>query len=298
MRQLTHHSTYTKTPMHFSMFLPSTASTTNKVPVRHVGCHPWLPVHPHGGWCLCRSCIGCLASRVRMRTSSPRPARSATPRHEAWRWYAQIPALAELASRARMTPTILGLVRGVLIHSPMVSCRAPRDTCSRDAMRSSGAGFFLNATQYPWSYNYHMYDYVREVGRCVRMLRWLPLHHGRGCYVCVATGASVAAGRTRCRHQPRVHFRPLDGRPWGADDWPQEPGWWRDPYVAWKCAVILTRALFCRGVLLLVRRRICLRRCQRLHLFVAPPAVIGGERRWAGISVTTRRRGRSMMQRN
>ena len=44
--------------------------------------------------------------------------------------------------------------------------------------------------------------------------------------------------------------------------------------------------------------RICLRRCQRLRLSVAPPAVIGGERRWAGISVTTRRRGRSMMQRN
>jgi S-formylglutathione hydrolase len=63
-----------------------------------------------------------------------------------------------------------------------------------------GAGFYLDATEEPWSENYRMYTYITEE---LPAYRQPALSHG---------------------HEPPGHFRPLHGRPRRHDHRPQEPG--------------------------------------------------------------------------
>ena len=64
-----------------------------------------------------------------------------------------------------------------------------------------GAGFYLNATEAPWSAHYHMYDYV---------VTELP--------------QAVAEACPQGGHLTRCHYRPLYGWAWSTDYWAQEPG--------------------------------------------------------------------------
>ena len=63
-----------------------------------------------------------------------------------------------------------------------------------------GAGFYVNATQAPWSKNYQMYDYVTKE---------LP--------------AAAESQRSAARHRQLLDHGPLDGRPWRADHRAEEP---------------------------------------------------------------------------
>ena len=62
------------------------------------------------------------------------------------------------------------------------------------------AGFYVDATEAPWSQHYKMYSYLTDE---------LP----------------VLAGKAFCpRREPAGHYRPFHGRSWGVDDCTQEPG--------------------------------------------------------------------------
>ncbi len=110
---------------------------------------------------------------------------------------------------------------GIVLVAPDTSPRKPRfpgDDASWDF--GQGAGFYVDATQAPWSQNYRMYSYVtRELPEVVRSLapvrvdRQSIFGHSMGGH-----GALVCALRNRDRYRSVSAFAPIAAPsqcPWG-----------------------------------------------------------------------------------
>ncbi len=80
---------------------------------------------------------------------------------------------------------------GIAIIAPDTSPRGEgvADDASYDL--GQGAGFYLNATQAPWSLHYHMYDYVTQELPAI-----IEANFGIGCEI----NLWPQHGRTRCAH--------------------------------------------------------------------------------------------------
>ena len=209
VRQLTHASTATRTPMNFTVFLPPGASASTPVPVRgHAGLRN-SAASPRGCRCvtlLCvcacschvtaRCCTGCPGSRARTRTSSPRLARSVLLHSATLRLCALTQARGVPESTAKTILTTLDLVRVQLVAPPRT-----HDAALTVTDRCPGAGFYVNATRKPWSTNYNMYDYVTKVRwsyvsrTCTATLTRSPLAGTRSCLRCWPSMTSTQGGR-------------------------------------------------------------------------------------------------------
>ncbi len=132
---------------------------------------------------------------------------------------------------------------GLIIVAPDTSPRG-EDIADDDAYDlGQGAGFYLNATQSPWSQHFRMYDYVvEELPRLVE--RHFPVNEFRGVsgHSMGGHGALVVALKNPDRYRSVSAFSPIVAPsrvPWGEKAFTAYLGQDRDAWKAWDACELI-----------------------------------------------------------
>ena len=109
-----------------------------------------------------------------------------------------------------------------------------------------GAGFYINATQAPWSEHYHMYDYVtNELPALIE--KHLPVSAKRSIsgHSMGGHGALICALREPQRYQSASAFSPISQPtqcPWGEKAFSNYLGAQRETWVEWDASLLMAKA--------------------------------------------------------
>jgi S-formylglutathione hydrolase len=157
-----------------------------------------------------------------------------------------------LKSHAQQTAAALGL----MLIAPDTSPRAPRIPGDADSWDFGySAGFYVDATQAPWSENYRMYSYVtRELPALVEeCLPALPEIRGICGHSMGGHGALVCALRNPGRYRSVSAFAPIAAPmqcPWGQKAFGNYLGADRESWRAYDATDLVTRRAFSGTILI------------------------------------------------
>ena len=143
--------------------------------------------------------------------------------------------------------------RGLILVAPDTSPRGETVADDQAYDLGQGAGFYLNATQAPWSQHFRMYDYVvDELPRLIE--KHFPASDGRGVsgHSMGGHGALIVALKNPDRYRSVSAFSPIVAHtrvPWGDKAFTAYLGSDRDAWKMWDACELIAGGARAAGIL-------------------------------------------------